>query len=81
MLFRSEPPHPNAAKLFINWNLTRDAALVWGANVADNPRRADVPVPDPATAVKRGEKLLNIQAEELLDETEKTQNIAKEVLN
>ncbi|MFN0071398.1 MAG: ABC transporter substrate-binding protein [Chloroflexota bacterium] len=81
MVLLKDAPHPAAAKLFINWNLTKEAAQVWAANVADNPRRADIPVPDPATEVKRGEKLMNIQHEELLEETEKTQNIAKEVLN
>lgn len=81
MVLLKDAPHPAAAKLFINWNLTKEAAQVWAANVADNPRRADVTPPDPDTVVKRGEKLMNIMHEEMLEETEKTQNIAKEVLN
>ncbi len=73
--------HPNAAKLFINWALTRDAGVLWSHNLEDNSRRADVPVIDPQTEVKRGENFINVQHEEYLDETEKTQEIAREVLN
>ena len=40
-----------------------------------------MPVIDPQTEVKRGEKFINVQHEEYLDETEKTQEIAREVLN
>jgi iron(III) transport system substrate-binding protein len=73
--------HPNAAKLFINWALTKDAGVLWSQSLEDNSRRADVPVIDPQTEVKRGEKFINVQHEEYLDETEKTQELARQVLN
>jgi iron(III) transport system substrate-binding protein len=73
--------HPNAAKLFINWALTKEAGVLWSQNLEDNSRRADVPVIDPQTEVKRGDNFINVQHEEYLDETEKTQEIAREVLN
>jgi len=73
--------HPNAAKLFINWALTKDAGVLWSQGLEDNSRRADVPVIDPQTEVKRGEKFINVQHEEYLDETEKTQELARQVLN
>jgi iron(III) transport system substrate-binding protein len=73
--------HPNAAKLFINWALTREAGVLWSQNLEDNSRRADVPVIDGQTEVRRGDTFINVQHEEYLDETEKTQEIAREVLN
>jgi ABC-type Fe3+ transport system substrate-binding protein len=81
MWLMKEPPHPNAAKLFINWALTRETGMLWAEHLQDNSRRADVPVADADTQVKKGESFINIQHEEMLEETEKTQNIAKEVLN
>ncbi|HEX3247391.1 MAG TPA: extracellular solute-binding protein [Chloroflexota bacterium] len=81
MFVTKDPPHPNAAKLFVNWALTRDAGVLWAQNLIDNSRRADVPVQDPATEVKRGQTFINIEHEDMLEETEKTQNIAKDVLN
>ena len=48
-----KPPHPNAAKLFANWYLTRDvqAELVkayWASGEQTASRRKDVGHPDPA---------------------------------
>jgi iron(III) transport system substrate-binding protein len=46
-------PHPNAAKVFINWFLSREGQLAWEEAyrepVARNSRRLDVPVIDPDT--------------------------------
>jgi iron(III) transport system substrate-binding protein len=81
MFLIKDAAHPNASKLFVNWALTKDAGVLWAQNLVDNSRRADVPVQDPNTEVKRGQKFINIEHEDMLEETEKTQNIAKEVLN
>ncbi len=35
-------PHPNAAKVFVNWLLGRDAQAAWAKLAATNSRRADV---------------------------------------
>lgn len=43
-------PHPNAAKLFINWLLTKQGQIAWSSNVRLNSARLDVPVVDPASA-------------------------------
>jgi iron(III) transport system substrate-binding protein len=48
--FFNKAPHPNAAKLFINWLLTREAQTVWSSRNQVNSARTDVPVVDPATA-------------------------------
>ncbi len=37
-------PHPNAAKLFINWLLSREAQTDWARRGRVNSRRLDVPV-------------------------------------
>jgi iron(III) transport system substrate-binding protein len=43
-------PHPNAAKLYINWLLSRRAQELWvKSGTQDNSRRTDVPVASPAT--------------------------------
>jgi ABC-type Fe3+ transport system substrate-binding protein len=41
-------PHPNAAKLYINWLLSKAGQTDWGAT-GHNSRRLDVPHPDPAS--------------------------------
>src|SRR5207249_4734449 len=38
----NKAPHPNAARLFINWLLTKDAQVVWAREVETNSRRVDV---------------------------------------
>jgi iron(III) transport system substrate-binding protein len=46
-------PHPNAAKVFINWFLSKEGQLAWEEAWRDpvprNSRRLDVPVIDPET--------------------------------
>jgi iron(III) transport system substrate-binding protein len=73
-------PHPNAAKVFINWLLTKDAQVVWAREVETNSRRVGVEPGNPSFAVPRGAKLLQVDAEENLPEVVKTQDIAKAVI-
>lgn len=42
-------PHPNAAKVFINWLLTKEGLKVWSENIKTNVRRSDVPPIEPRT--------------------------------
>ena len=51
MLFRSysiffcnKAPHPSAAKLFINWLLTKEGQTVWCKNLPTNSARKDVEI-------------------------------------
>jgi ABC-type Fe3+ transport system substrate-binding protein len=37
------PPHPNAARVFINWLLSRDGQLAWQENVKQPSLRLDLP--------------------------------------
>jgi iron(III) transport system substrate-binding protein len=43
-------PHPNAAKLFINWLLSKDGQIAWSTKNEVNSGRTDIPVVDPGTA-------------------------------
>jgi len=47
-------PHPNAAKLFINWLLTKEGGTAWSAETKANSARLDVPIVDEETAAKPG---------------------------
>jgi ABC-type Fe3+ transport system substrate-binding protein len=39
-------PHPNAAKLFANWLLSKEGQTVWVKATQENSARVDVPVGD-----------------------------------
>jgi len=70
-------PHPNAAKLFINWLLTREGQTLWTRITEQNSRRTDV---DPFNAngvPTRGKTYVKIDTEEMLDEVNRTAEVAK----
>jgi iron(III) transport system substrate-binding protein len=50
----NNPPHPNAAKLFVNWYLSRDGQATYAKLNKGNSRRKDVAPgdPNPANALK-----------------------------
>jgi len=73
-------PHPNAAKVFINWLLTKDAQVVWAREIETNSRRVGVEPGNPSLVVPRGAKLMQVDAEENLAEVVKTQDIGKAVI-
>ena len=72
-------PNPNAAKVFINWFLSRQGQEVFVKSTDDNSRRLDVPG-SPATAPKQGVKYININKEELAVNITKAMKLAKEIL-
>jgi ABC-type Fe3+ transport system substrate-binding protein len=74
-------PHPNAAKLFLNWVLSKDGATAWSKAGNTNSRRVDVPPGNADVALSAGRNLIFIDREELVAEWTKTQDIAKQVLN
>jgi iron(III) transport system substrate-binding protein len=73
-------PHPSAAKLFINWVLTREAQVAWAREVETNSRRVGVEPGNPEFALPRGAKFFQVDAEENLPQVVKTQDIAKAVM-
>ena len=76
----NKAPHPAAAKVFINWLLTKDAQTQWAKEVEMNSRRVGVEPGNPPYAVPKGAKFMQIDAEENLPEIIKTQDIAKAVI-
>jgi iron(III) transport system substrate-binding protein len=73
-------PHPNAAKVLINWLLTKDAQIHWAKEVEQNSRRAGVEPGNPQLLPPKGAKLFQVDAEESLPEVIKTQDVAKAVI-
>ncbi len=81
MWYLKNAPHPNAAKVYMNWSLSREAGLITSQQVEENSRRADVPVFDESTALQKGVDYVFVDSEAMLDEIEKTQNLAKSLIN
>jgi ABC-type Fe3+ transport system substrate-binding protein len=75
-------PHPNAAKLFINWLLTQRIQQQVSQAVVDNSRRVDVPPADPNATPDPSKMSTYVQhqTEELLPARRRAQQIAAEVL-
>lgn len=77
----AKAPHPNAAKLYVNWVLSKEGSALWSKNSQVNARRVDVPVFDELTYPKPGVQYLRSDDERLLPEMQKTQDIAKSLLD
>ena len=73
-------PHPNAARVFVNWLLTKEAQAAWARELQTNSRFVGVEPGDPHTIVPPGLNLLQIDSEELLPELVKTQEISKRLI-
>jgi iron(III) transport system substrate-binding protein len=77
----NKAPHPNAAKLFLNWLLTEDGQKSWAGNVATNSRRIGVPPGNQSTYAAPDEKFKVVQGtEDMIKELAQTQAIAKQVM-
>jgi iron(III) transport system substrate-binding protein len=75
-------PHPNAAKVFVNWLLSRPTQMHVAATVAYNSRRLDLESVDPATAADpaRLHEYVYDQYEEILTVKQRVLALAKEAL-
>jgi iron(III) transport system substrate-binding protein len=73
-------PHPNAARLFINWLLTKDGQTIWSKELQTNSRRVDVPPGAEERQPERGKKYVQIDGESLIPEIDKTRELITEVL-
>jgi ABC-type Fe3+ transport system substrate-binding protein len=72
-------PHPNAAKLYINWLLSRSGQTDW-EKTGDNSRRLDVPHPDEAAFPKPGITYLDDQNEENIPTREEAADLARKFI-
>jgi iron(III) transport system substrate-binding protein len=76
----NKAPHPNAAKVLINWLLMKDAQAAWAKELQTNSRHVGIEPGEPLTVVPAGLKLTQIDAEEMLAEVVKTQDLAKQLV-
>ncbi|MBI4332221.1 MAG: extracellular solute-binding protein [Chloroflexi bacterium] len=75
-------PHPNAARVFLNWLLTKEGLTIFGGNIGSVTRRLDVPVEglNPIWRFNPGEKLY-VQTEESTRWEGEMNRVAKQVLD
>jgi len=57
-------PHPNAAKVFVNWYLSREFQQFYANIVNDNSRRVDVKPGDPKHVMEKGKEYFSWSTEE-----------------
>jgi ABC-type Fe3+ transport system substrate-binding protein len=72
-------PHPNAAKVYINWLLSKAGQTDWG-KIGGNSRRIDIPYAVPNLAPKPGVTYIPEQTEENLANREEAGNLAKQFI-
>ena len=72
-------PHSNAAKVFVNWLLDKDAQALWVDASNTNSRRVDVPGPA-STALYPEVERRTVNDEAYFDYELKARDIAKQVL-
>ncbi len=75
-------PHPSAAKLFINWVLTKQAQEVYSQGTKLNSRRKDVAAVDKAIFPPKGAEVryLDMLRQSKYQETERIRAITRELL-
>ncbi|MEK7216421.1 MAG: extracellular solute-binding protein, partial [Chloroflexota bacterium] len=76
----NKAPHPNAAKLYMNWLLTKEGQAVFAKNIEANSRRVDVEPGDKELVPIAGRKYLIMDQEEMIPEIEKTQKIINDLV-
>lgn len=73
-------PHPNAAKVYINWLLSKAGQIEWG-KTGHNSRRLDVPVAAPDLYPQPGKVYVSGQSEENQPSRQEAAAIAKEFIH
>jgi len=73
-------PHPDAARLFVNWLLTKPAQVAWAKELQTNSRFIGVEPGNPDAVVPSGLNLVQIDSEDMLGEVIKTQDLAKQLI-
>jgi iron(III) transport system substrate-binding protein len=72
-------PHPNAARVFLNWLLSPEGQAAWVAHIEQNSRRLDIPGP-PESALRPGARYINPSTEENTPYTDRAIELAKSIL-
>jgi hypothetical protein len=74
-------PHPNAARLWINWILTKEGSTAQVSNLNTNSRRRDVTAGDPDTALPPGRPFKTTMiTEESIEPISQTKQLAMQLL-
>ena len=73
-------PHPNAARVYANWFLSKEGQEAWTSITVDNSRRTDVTPKDNSTIVPQGLDLPDLNEEKYLPEIARTQDLAKQLI-
>lgn len=78
----SRAPHPNAARVFMNWVLTQSAEQRIAQITGSNLRRVDIPQmsPDKTVDPAHADQYVAHQTEPLLEPRKKAQQLGKELL-
>jgi iron(III) transport system substrate-binding protein len=58
-------PHPNAARVYLDWLLSREGQTAWNKAYPANSRRLDVEPADPATLPKPGVDYFFVEREDV----------------
>lgn len=72
--------HPNAAKVFVNWLLSKDGQTAWVKNVEESSRRLDVPPGPPEQHPDPKRSYVLLHTEENIHWASDVDKIAKEVI-
>jgi ABC-type Fe3+ transport system substrate-binding protein len=73
-------PHSNAAKVFINWLLSKEGQKIWSEKTRVNSRRLDVPIAEKSQAPDPNIQYTNAFNEEYVKIADNAAKIAKELL-
>lgn len=76
----NKAPHPNAARVLINWLLGQEGQTLASKLTGYNSRRTDVPPADPNTVIDPNKKYPRIQTEDSYPIFLKAMEISKELL-
>jgi len=72
--------HSRPARVLINWLLMKDAQTAYAKELQTNSRFVGVEPGEPSSVVPPGLKLQQVDAEELLPEVVKTQDLARQLI-
>jgi iron(III) transport system substrate-binding protein len=79
VMLMNRAPHPNAAKLYLNWLLSREGQTAWVEIAGRNSRRMDVPN-NPAQTPQPGITYFDIDREENVHYRERAKEVAEEYI-
>lgn len=80
LMMLNRPPHPNAAKVFANWLLSREGMSIWAKEVRECSRRLDVSECPPENRPQPGKQYGTTDAEEYEHLEAQAMQIANQVL-